>query len=212
MTTWPLPDNHSRPRQPHASGQPGVTEPLCSDVAVGPRPARARRCRSPWPSGRQLGRSACCRSGRTAIVCELVDAAHLLRLGERHSRNHRPAGRRSRRLHMHPTGPGDSKLTGAKDELGNYPRCRANFSSSRLRKSHPVTPPCAGITAPGVCDPYIRLAPETRGRASSPKDDEEQRRPGLSDPRSAEARRLVGGLPTDLEQGRSPSKTAALAP
>lgn len=36
------------------------------------------------------------------------------------------------------------------DELGNYPRCRANFSSSRLRKSRPVTPPSAGITPP-VC-------------------------------------------------------------
>jgi hypothetical protein len=67
------------------------------------------------------------------------------------------------------------------DELGNYPRCRANFSSSRLRKSHPVTPPCAGITDPGVCDPYIRLAPETRGRASSPKDELQQcRRPSAA--------------------------------
>lgn len=39
------------------------------------------------------------------------------------------------------------------EELGNYPRCRANFCSSRLRKSRSITPPSAGITAP-VCAIY----------------------------------------------------------
>jgi hypothetical protein len=75
-------------------------------------------------------------------------------------RSHRASRRRVQPSDLFPVG-----------RAGELSRCRANFSSSRLRKSHPLAPPCAGITAPGVCDPYIRLAPETKGRTSSPKGD-----------------------------------------
>jgi hypothetical protein len=88
----------------------------------------------------------------------------------------------------HPAGGGHVAL--GSDELRNYAEPSANFSPSRLRKSRSITPPPAHC--PDVCNPYTLMASETTGPLSSPKDDEGQRRPGLSDPRNAEVRPLPG--------------------
>ena len=47
-----------------------------------------------------------CRVGRPAMVCELVEVTRLVRLRERHNRDHSPAGRRPRRCICSPADPG----------------------------------------------------------------------------------------------------------
>ena len=60
------------------------------------------------------------------------------------------------------------------DDLGNYTTAEASFSSSRLRKSRSMAVRSASIDFRDVCDPYIRIAPDTRGRVASPTDESEQ--------------------------------------
>ena len=53
---------------------------------------------------------------------------------------------------------------------GNYAEVSADFSSSGLQKSRPVTPSSAKDHC-GVCNPYIPIPAEMTGRFSSPQDE-----------------------------------------
>ena len=117
LSTVRASSTHRRePRHGRAGACPRPAPDLWADHNHGSRHVRAldrpsvRRCGSAEPPRSD------CRGGRLAIVSELVDVAQPLRLRERHSRDHRPAGRRPRRCICTRAGLGDSDLTGAKDE------------------------------------------------------------------------------------------------
>ena len=58
-----------------------------------------------------------------------------------------------------------------KDDLGNYLRTGRASRRHVLRKSRSTARRSAGIDFREVCDPYIPMAPETRGPVASLKDD-----------------------------------------